>query len=171
MQPVAIEQEQNWSYLFEECERANTPDGKLLLGGKGAALAEMTGFDLPVPPGFVITTECCKKYHLNEKIFPDGMWRQARAKLDVIEQKLGKKFGDTENPLLVSVRSGSPVSMPGMMDTVLNLGLNDKTVEGLARADRRRTLRVGRLPALYLDVQRDCAGCRARKIRARFGTL
>jgi pyruvate,orthophosphate dikinase len=133
MQPVVTEQEQNWSYLFEECERPNTSDGKLLLGGKGAALAEMTGFDLPVPPGFVITTECCKKYHQNEKIFPEGMWRQAREKLSVVEQKLGKKFGDTENPLLVSVRSGSPVSMPGMMDTVLNLGLNDKTVEGLAR--------------------------------------
>jgi pyruvate, orthophosphate dikinase len=133
MQPVPTEQEQTWNYLFEECERPNTRDGKLLLGGKGAALAEMTGFDLPVPPGFVITTECCKKYHLNEKIFPAGMWRQAREKLSVVEQKLGKKFGDTENPLLVSVRSGSPVSMPGMMDTVLNLGLNDKTVEGLAR--------------------------------------
>ncbi|HEY0050291.1 MAG TPA: pyruvate, phosphate dikinase, partial [Pyrinomonadaceae bacterium] len=133
MQPVSTEQEKMWSYLFEDCEAANTRDGKLLLGGKGAALAEMTGFDLPVPPGFVITTDCCKKYHLNEKIFPDGMWRQAREKLTVIEEKLGKKFGDTENPLLVSVRSGSPVSMPGMMDTVLNLGLNDKTVEGLAR--------------------------------------
>ncbi|RMH33033.1 MAG: pyruvate, phosphate dikinase [Acidobacteria bacterium] len=121
-----------WAFLFDECESPNTKEGKLLYGGKGAALAEMTKLGLPVPPGFVITTECCRAYHLNEKIFPEGMWSQVREKLSHIEERTGKKFGSQENPLLVSVRSGAPVSMPGMMDTVLNLGLNDKTVEGLA---------------------------------------
>ncbi len=121
-----------WVYLFEECEKPNSSEGKLLYGGKGAALAEMTRLGLPVPPGFIITTECCREYHANEKIFPEGMWAQVREKLNLIEDRLGKKFGSSENPLLVSVRSGAPVSMPGMMDTVLNLGLNDKTVQGLA---------------------------------------
>lgn len=121
-----------WVYLFEECESPNSKEGKLLYGGKGAALAEMTRLGLPVPPGFIITTECCREYHANEKIFPEGMWIQVREKLDYLEERVGKKFGSSENPLLVSVRSGAPVSMPGMMDTVLNLGLNDRTVEGLA---------------------------------------
>jgi len=122
-----------WAYLFEECGESTTREAKLLLGGKGAALAQMTGFGLPVPPGFVVTTECCKEYHKNEKIFPEDMWTQVRTKLSAVETMLGKSFGDAENPLLVSVRSGSPVSMPGMMDTVLNLGLNDATVAGLAK--------------------------------------
>ncbi|GIU82226.1 MAG: pyruvate, phosphate dikinase [Pyrinomonadaceae bacterium] len=128
----AKETMKTWAFLFDECESPNTKEGKLLYGGKGAALAEMTKLGLPVPPGFVITTECCRAYHLNEKIFPEGMWSQVREKLSHIEERTGKKFGSQENPLLVSVRSGAPVSMPGMMDTVLNLGLNDKTVEGLA---------------------------------------
>jgi pyruvate,orthophosphate dikinase len=122
-----------WSYLLEECESPNTEQAKLLLGGKGAALAEMTSFNLPVPPAFIITTNACKASHANEKLFPEGLWQQVREKLCNVENKLGKKFGDKENPLLVSVRSGSPVSMPGMMDTVLNLGLNDETVIGLAK--------------------------------------
>ena len=134
MEPLQILQENPiWNYLFEECDSSNPKAAKLLLGGKGAALAEMTSFALPVPPGFVITTDCCKAYHQDEKLFPEGLWTQTRHKLAVVEEKLGKKFGDARNPLLVSVRSGSPVSMPGMMDTVLNLGLNDKTVEGLAQ--------------------------------------
>jgi phosphoenolpyruvate synthase/pyruvate phosphate dikinase len=133
MQPIATESAKLWAFLFNECENPNSKQGKLLYGGKGAALAEMTKLELPVPPGFIITTECCNAYHANEKIFPDGMWAQTREKLNQIEAATGKKFGDPENPLLVSVRSGSPVSMPGMMDTVLNLGLNDKTVAGLAR--------------------------------------
>lgn len=122
-----------WSYLLEECRSPDTEQSKLLLGGKGAALAEMTSFDLPVPPGFIITTEACKAYHANDKLFPKNLWTQVRGKLACIETKLGKKFGDKKNPLLVSVRSGAPVSMPGMMDTVLNLGLNDESVEALAR--------------------------------------
>jgi pyruvate,orthophosphate dikinase len=125
--------EKTWSFLFEECVNPNTTEGKYLLGGKGSALANMTQMDFPVPPGFIITTECCNAYHANEKIFPEGMWTQVREQLSSVETKLGKRFGDAENPLLVSVRSGSPFSMPGMMDTILNLGLNDETVVGLAR--------------------------------------
>lgn len=124
--------EKTWSFLFEDCENPNTSEGKYLLGGKGSALANMTALGLPVPPGFIITTECCNAYHANEKIFPDGMWKRVRSQLTAVEQKLGKVFGDATNPLLVSVRSGSPFSMPGMMDTILNLGLNDETVVGLA---------------------------------------
>src|SRR5436190_23083294 len=104
-----------------------------LLGGKGAGCAEMTRAGLPVPPGFTITTEACNAYYENGKRFPPGMWEQTLDALKVIEQKTGKKLGDPSNPLLVSVRSGAAFSMPGMMDTVLNLGLNDETVVGLAR--------------------------------------
>jgi pyruvate,orthophosphate dikinase len=130
MQPKEVTK--TWVFLFNECDSPNTKEGKLLYGGKGSALAEMTRLGLPVPPGFIITTECCRAYHSNEKIFPEGMWAQVRQKLDHLEEITGKKFGSQENPLLISVRSGAPVSMPGMMDTILNLGLNDKTVEGLA---------------------------------------
>ena len=122
-----------WSYLFEEFENPNTQNGKNILGGKGAALANMTISGLPVPPGFIITTECCNAYHANHNLFPEGLWDQARSHISVLESKLGKGFGNAENPLLVSVRSGSPISMPGMMDTILNLGLNDETVVGLAK--------------------------------------
>src|SRR5665647_524909 len=117
-----------WIYLFEE------GDGKWreLLGGKGAGLASMTKAGLPVPPGFTITTEACNEFYSAKKQFPAGMWDQALAALRNVEEKTGKKFGDSRNPLLVSVRSGAKFSMPGMMDTVLNLGLNDDTVKGLA---------------------------------------
>ena len=133
MESTKAAQKTTWTYLFEEWNGTDTKAAKLLLGGKGAALAQMTGFGLPVPPGFIVTTDCCKEYHNNEKAFPDEMWAQVKVKLAAVEEKSGKKFGDAENPLLVSVRSGSPVSMPGMMDTVLNLGLNDETVAGLAK--------------------------------------
>ncbi len=133
MQSIKKMKEQTWSFLFEECVNPNTTAGKYLLGGKGAALANMTNLGLPVPPGFIITTDCCKAYHDAEKIFPADMWRQVRGQLSAVEAKLGKRFGESENPLLVSVRSGSPFSMPGMMDTILNLGLNDETVGALAR--------------------------------------
>lgn len=126
-------QEKKWSYLFEEFENPNTQNGKNILGGKGAALANMSSLGFPVPPGFIITTECCNAYHANEKRTPVGVWDQVREDLTALEVSLGKGFGNPENPLLVSVRSGSPISMPGMMDTILNLGLNDKTVEGLAK--------------------------------------
>ncbi len=102
------------------------------MGGKGANLAEMTNIGLPVPPGLTITTEACKDFIALGKKFPEGLEEQVREKVKVLEGKLGKKFGDKTNPLLISVRSGAPISMPGMMDTVLNLGLNDRTVETLA---------------------------------------
>src|SRR5690242_10238910 len=102
-----------------------------LLGGKGAGVAEMTNADLPVPPGFTITTEACNAYYDAGKQFPQGMWEQALAALKIVEQQTGKGFGQKDNPLLVSVRSGAKFSMPGMMDTVLNLGINDETVQGL----------------------------------------
>src|SRR5436305_9026675 len=102
-----------------------------LLGGKGAGVAEMTNAGLPVPPGFTITTEACNAYYDSGKDFPPGMWEQVLAAMKIVEQQTGKRFGDKRNPLLVSVRSGAKFSMPGMMDTVLNLGINDETVEGL----------------------------------------
>jgi pyruvate,orthophosphate dikinase len=118
-----------WVYLFEE----GSGDDKSLLGGKGAGLCEMTRAGLPVPPGLIVTTEACNAFFENDKNFPEGMWDQVKDGLAKIEEKVGKKFGDPKNPLLVSVRSGAAFSMPGMMDTVLNLGLNEETVEGLAK--------------------------------------
>ena len=115
-------------YLFEQ----GRAEMKSLLGGKGANLAEMTRIGLPVPPGFTITTEACKEYYRLGRQFPGNTLDQVFQALNVLEEKTGKGFGDRDNPLLVSVRSGAPVSMPGMMDTILNLGLNDDTVEGLA---------------------------------------
>ncbi|MHB8916667.1 MAG: pyruvate, phosphate dikinase [Desulfocucumaceae bacterium] len=122
-------------YRFDE----GRADMKDLLGGKGANLCEMTRIGIPVPPGFCITTEACREFYLQDRKFPPGMEEQVREDLKNLEISTGKKFGDPENPLLVSIRSGAPVSMPGMMDTVLNLGLNDLTVEGVARntGDRR----------------------------------
>jgi len=104
-----------------------------LLGGKGAGLAEMTNAGLPVPPGFTITTEACNAYYAAGKKLPDGLWDNVVAHMKELEQQTGKGFGNAENPLLVSVRSGAAFSMPGMMDTVLNLGLNPETVQGLIR--------------------------------------
>src|SRR5437870_9201331 len=127
-----------WVYLFEEGNK----DMRDLLGGKGAGVAEMTRAGLPVPPGFTITTEACNAYYASGKRFPDGMWEQALEALHHVEKKTGQKLGDVKNPLLVSVRSGAKCSMPGMMDTVLNLGLNPQTLEGLAKLtnDRRFAL-------------------------------
>jgi pyruvate,orthophosphate dikinase len=124
-----------WVYLFTE-GNASMRD---LLGGKGAGVAEMTRTGVPVPPGFTITTEACNEYFARGRQFPEGLWEQTLEALKVIEAQVGKKFGDPSNPLLVSVRSGARESMPGMMDTVLNLGLNKETLEGLARlTDNRR---------------------------------
>src|SRR6184192_3074289 len=118
-----------WIYLFSE----GNADMRTLLGGKGAGVAEMTNAGLPVPPGFTITTEACIAYYEARKRFPQGMWEQVLAALKIVEQQTGKGFGDKDNPLLVSVRSGAKFSMPGMMDTVLNLGINDETVQGLVK--------------------------------------
>lgn len=117
-----------WVYMFEEAEAGN----KNLLGGKGANLADMTQLGLPIPHGFTVTTEACTEYYANNGSLSDTMKEQIKTCLAKLESLAGKKFGDNENPLLVSVRSGARVSMPGMMDTVLNLGLNDVAVEGLA---------------------------------------
>jgi pyruvate,orthophosphate dikinase len=118
-----------WVYLFSE-GNASMRD---LLGGKGAGVAEMTNAGLPVPPGFTITTEACNAYYDTGKQFPQGMWEQVLEGIKIVEQQTGKGFGKQENPLLVSVRSGAKFSMPGMMDTVLNLGINDETVLGLVK--------------------------------------
>lgn len=106
---------------------------KNLLGGKGANLSEMTKLGIPVPPGFTVTTEACNGFLERDKQFPVGMWEEVLVGITNIEKSLGKGFGDSQDPLLVSVRSGAPVSMPGMMDTILNLGLNNETVQGLAK--------------------------------------
>ena len=119
----------NSIYFFDQGDGKN----KKLLGGKGAGLCEMTRLGLPVPPGFTITTEVCNKYYQNNKKLPSNLMSEVRKNVAKIEKRTGKKFGSAENPLLVSVRSGAAISMPGMMDTILNLGLNDQTVIGLAK--------------------------------------
>ena len=121
-----------WVYTFGDGTAEGQADMRNLLGGKGANLAEMCRVGCPVPPGFTITTEVCTYYYENNHSYPADLKEQVLAALHGIETKMGKKFGDVNNPLLFSVRSGARVSMPGMMDTVLNLGLNDQTVEGLA---------------------------------------
>ena len=127
-----------WVYLFTEVnaaeQRMGSWDGvRSLLGGKGAGVADMTRAGLPVPPGFTITTEACNAYYDSDKEFPAGMWEQVVEAMHVVEKETSKKFGDPNNPLLVSVRSGAKFSMPGMMDTVLNLGLTPETKKGLAK--------------------------------------
>ncbi|MCH7564844.1 MAG: pyruvate, phosphate dikinase, partial [Gemmatimonadetes bacterium] len=122
-----------WVYGFGDGAAEGGAGMKALLGGKGANLAEMSGLGLPVPPGFTITTEVCTAYFENQGGFPDGLEDQVAAALARVEELAGRRFGDPADPLLVSVRSGARASMPGMMDTVLNLGLNDETVQGLAR--------------------------------------
>jgi len=131
-----------WVYGFGGGSADGESSMKNLLGGKGANLAEMSSLGLPVPPGFTITTEACVHYFSNGQSYPDALADQVKAGLDKVEAITGKTFGDVKNPLLVSVRSGARASMPGMMDTVLNLGLNDQTVEGLAAlsGDRRFAL-------------------------------
>jgi len=126
-----------WVYLFNEVDNAEKHVGgkwenvRGLLGGKGANLAEMTRLQVPVPPGFTITTEACNAYLASRETFPEGMWDQVLQAVAGLEKQSGKKFGDRKNPLLVSCRSGAKFSMPGMMDTVLNIGLNDETAKGL----------------------------------------
>ncbi|MBW2193285.1 MAG: pyruvate, phosphate dikinase [Deltaproteobacteria bacterium] len=126
-----------WVYLFDEVEAAEAYVGgdweavRGLLGGKGANLSEMVRIDVPVPPGFTVTTEACNSYLSSAETFPDGLEEQILAALKTVEETTGKKFGDRNNPLLVSCRSGGKFSMPGMMDTVLNIGLNDETCEGM----------------------------------------
>ena len=124
-----------WVYLFDDIEEVEAllngswDAVRALLGGKGAGLFDMTRAGVPVPPGFTITTQACNAYTANGNKFPEGMWDQALNALSQVEAKTGKKFGSDKSPLLVSVRSGAKFSMPGMMDTVLNLGMNDHIAE------------------------------------------
>ena len=130
--------EKKWVYSFDDVDLAEKYVGgswdavRGLLGGKGSGLADMTRAEVPVPPGFTVTTEACNAYQAEGK-FPAGMWEQELEALKKVEQLTGKKFGDPKNPLLVSCRSGAKFSMPGMMDTVLNIGLTDATAEGLVK--------------------------------------
>ncbi|MCY4625917.1 MAG: pyruvate, phosphate dikinase [Chloroflexi bacterium] len=123
-----------WVYAFEQADGSR----RELLGGKGAGLADMTAASLPVPPGFIITTEACRSYYDSGKVMPAEMWAQALDALVALERSTGRYFGAPADPLLVSVRSGAPVSMPGMMDTVLNLGLNQAVADGIARRTGNR---------------------------------
>ena len=142
-------------YLFGDGRAEGGADMRELLGGKGAGLSEMSSLGIPVPPGLTITTEVCSAYYANGRQYPDGLDEQVRAGIAHVESIVGARFGDSGNPLLVSVRSGARVSMPGMMDTVLNLGLNDETVQGLARSsgdERFAYDSYRRFVAMYGDV-------------------
>ncbi|NIP28396.1 MAG: pyruvate, phosphate dikinase, partial [Aliifodinibius sp.] len=130
--------DQKWVYLYHEIDQAEEHVGgdwegvRGLMGGKGANLAEMARIGVPVPPGFTVTTEACNAFLERGNKFPEGMWEQELTAMADLEKQTGKKFGDPKNPLLVSCRSGAKFSMPGMMDTVLNLGLNDETAKGMS---------------------------------------
>src|SRR6188474_2107799 len=144
-------------YAFDE----PSDGGRELLGGKGIGLAEMTQLGVPVPAGFTITTDACRAYMANGGELPDGLEAEIEEHLGALEEKTGKRFGDPEDPLLVSVRSGAAVSMPGMMDTILNLGLNDEAVRGLA--ERTRNARLAndsyrRLILMYGEVVENVRG-------------
>ena len=142
-------------YYFGKTRTDGDGSMKDLLGGKGANLAEMTGIGLPVPPGFTITTKVCDLYYKNRRRLPEGLMGQVRRDVSMLQRELGKKFGDRHNPLLVSVRSGAAVSMPGMMNTILNLGLNDESVVGLANATQNERFAYDsyrRLINMYADV-------------------
>ena len=121
-------------YYFGDGKSDGDAKMKELLGGKGANLAEMSNIGLPVPAGFTITTEVCTYYYANKETYPPELEAQVDEAMAKVEKAMGKKFGDTTNPLLVSCRSGARESMPGMMDTVLNIGLNDTTVEALTKS-------------------------------------
>lgn len=126
-------------YTFGKGINEGTADMKNLLGGKGANLAVMSKLGIPVPAGFTITTDVCIEFYKNHKRMPAGLEKEVEAAIKKVERAMGAKFGDPSDPLLLSVRSGARVSMPGMMDTVLNLGLNDETVEGIvARSGNER---------------------------------
>ena len=127
---------QKMVYYFGKKKTEGKGKSKILLGGKGTNLAEMTSIGLPVPPGFTITTEVCDSFYKAGEKLPAGLMDQVNKAVALLEKELGKKFGDDANPLLVSVRSGAAVSMPGMMNTILNLGLNDKATKGLAKATK-----------------------------------
>src|SRR3989338_4755099 len=127
----------NLVFFFGNGKAEGDPKKRELLGGKGSGLAEMTQLSIPVPPGFTISSEVCTYYYQNKYTYPSGFEKEVLRKLKQVEESMGSFFGDPKNPLLVSVRSGSRVSMPGMMDTVLNLGLNDHTLQGLIQETQK----------------------------------
>ena len=145
---------------------------KALLGGKGANLHEMTRIGLPVPPGFTITTEVCSYFYDHNRSYPTQLEAQVAAAMAKVEKSTGKRFGDQERPLLVSVRSGARDSMPGMMDTILNLGMNDEVVEIVAKKSKNSAVCLGFLPTIPSDVWRrgdgraKTAGRRPRAVRS-----
>src|SRR5881628_203728 len=145
--------QQKYVYYFGEGHAEGNAKMKDILGGKGAGLAEMTNIGVPVPPGFTISTAVCTYFYAHDKTYPPELKKAVAKNLAGVEKSVGRKFGDRENPLLVSVRSGARASMPGMMDTILNLGLNDETVQGLARHDERFALdSYRRFIQMYSDV-------------------
>jgi len=153
--PAASPAKAKWVYRFGNGNAEGRADMRNLLGGKGAGLAEMANLGLPVPPGFTITTAVCSHYYENGKTYPKDLEQQVAAALAEVGRITGKTFGDSRNPLLVSVRSGARASMPGMMDTVLNLGLNDATVEALAKKSNDRRFAYDsyrRFITMYSDV-------------------
>src|ERR1700692_1135248 len=135
-----------WVYSFGGGAAGGGADMRGLRGGRGANIAERTHLGLPVPPGFTTTTEVCTHYYKQKRAYPPELEAETAAALTAVEKALGARLGDPKNPLLVSVRSGARASMPGMMDTVLNLGLNDQTVEGLARNSGDERFAVDRFP-------------------------
>ena len=147
--------EKKYVYTFGGDKTEGKGSDKNLLGGKGANLAEMARIGLPVPPGFTVTTECCVDYFKNGNKLPAGVEKQVKSALTHIEKAMGMKFGDAKNPLLVSCRSGARSSMPGMMETVLNVGLSTKTIPGLiAKTKNERFVydAYRRLIMMYSDV-------------------
>src|SRR5919206_4743667 len=144
---------QKYVYYFGEGHAEGNAKMKDVLGGKGAGLAEMTNIGVPVPPGFTISTAVCTYFYDHDKTYPPELKAAVAENLARVEKAVGRKFGDAKSPLLVSVRSGARASMPGMMDTILNLGLNDETVKGLARHDERFALdSYRRFIQMYSDV-------------------
>ncbi len=159
-----------WVYLFHEVEEAEKLTGSWdgvrgLLGGKGANLAEMTRIGVPVPPGFIVTTEACNAYIAGGDKFPAGCWDQILAGLKATEEATGKNVRRRTNPLLVSCRSGAKFSMPGMMDTVLNIGLNDVTAQGMVRLSGNETFVYNSYRRLRADVRLRSARHPRRAVR------
>ena len=142
-------------YFFGEGNADGNARMKSLLGGKGANLAEMSNLGIPVPPGFTISTEVCRYYAEHSESYPPGLKDEVEASLVKVEKAMGALFHDINNPLLLSVRSGAAVSMPGMMDTILNLGLNDETIQGLVKRTKDERFAYDcyrRFVAMYGDV-------------------
>ena len=157
-------QKEKYVYSFGGGKADGNESMKNLLGGKGANLAEMAGhrdLKLPLPPGFTVTTEVCTYFYDHKRTYPNNLEKQIKDALGEVEKLMGKKFGDVKDPLLMSVRSGARRSMPGMMDTVLNIGLNDETVKGLIKVtgdDRFAYDAYRRLVMMYADVVIEKAG-------------